>query len=119
EYDARLKHHDNHRLSRETALAGVITGLGRAREPGTGRITRYMMLSNRAGEFTVWGDELAHYPQSVHDPVNVYLSPGGAVMVSDIREGMPESHERMARPERVRMYSGATVRHVLEQMRQG
>ncbi|GHM57832.1 hypothetical protein ECZU51_65020 [Escherichia coli] len=54
EYDARLKHHDNHRLSRETALAGVITGLGRAREPGTGRITRYMMLSNRAGEFTVW-----------------------------------------------------------------
>ncbi|HFV0103825.1 TPA: conjugal transfer protein, partial [Escherichia coli] len=82
-------------------------------------ITRYMMLSNRAGEFTVWGDELAHYPQSVHDPVNVYLSPGGAVMVSDIREGMPESHERMARPERVRMYSGATVRHVLEQMRQG
>lgn len=40
-------------------------------------------------------------------------------MVSDIREGMPESHERMARPERVRMYSGATVRHVLEQMRQG
>lgn len=119
EYDARLKHHDNHRLSRETALAGVITGLGRAREPGTGRITRYMMLSNRAGEFTVWGDELAHYPQSVHDPVNVYLSPGGAVMVSDIREGMPESHETMARPERVRMYSGATVRHVLEQMRQG
>ncbi|HCO9423965.1 TPA: conjugal transfer protein, partial [Escherichia coli] len=119
EYDARLKHHDNHRLSRETALAGVITELGRAREPGTGRITRYMMLSNRAGEFTVWGDELAHYPQSVHDPVNVYLSPGGAVMVSDIREGMPESHETMARPERVRMYSGATVRHVLEQMRQG
>ncbi|MEB7245793.1 hypothetical protein NEN36_26350, partial [Escherichia coli] len=34
-------------------------------------------------------------------------------------EGMPESHETMARPERVRMYSGATVRHVLEQMRQG
>lgn len=63
EYDARLKHHDNHRLSRETALAGVITELGRAREPGTGRITRYMMLSNRAGEFTVWGDELAHYPR--------------------------------------------------------
>ncbi|MCZ5067684.1 hypothetical protein O5824_27630, partial [Escherichia coli] len=63
-------------------------------------------LSNRVGEFTVWGDELAHYPQSVHDQVNVYLSPGGAVMVSDIREGMPESHETLARPERVRMYSG-------------
>ncbi|MXE06843.1 conjugal transfer protein, partial [Escherichia coli] len=31
----------------------------------------------------------------------------------------PESHETMARPERVRMYSGATVRHVLEQMRLG
>ncbi|EOW7607572.1 conjugal transfer protein, partial [Escherichia coli] len=78
-----------------------------------------MMLSNRAGEFTVWGDELAHYPRSVHDPVNVYLSPGGAVMVTDIHAGRPESHETMARPERVRMYSGATVRHVLEQMRQG
>ncbi|ENC0730388.1 conjugal transfer protein, partial [Shigella sonnei] len=56
EHEARLKRHDNHRLSRETALVGVITELGRAREPGTGRITRYMMLSNRAGEFTVWGD---------------------------------------------------------------
>ncbi|EFL6011577.1 MobA/MobL family protein [Escherichia coli] len=119
EYDARLKHHDNHRLSRETALAGVITGLGRAREPGTGMITRYMILSNRAGEFTVWGDELADYPQSVHDQVNVYLSPGGAVMVTDIHSGLSESHETLARPERVRMYSGATVRHVLEQMRQG
>ncbi|MCW7437946.1 hypothetical protein OHD52_25335 [Escherichia coli] len=63
EHEARLKRHDNHRLSRETALVGVITELGRAREPGTGRITRYMMLSNRAGEFTVWGDELAHYPR--------------------------------------------------------
>ena len=119
EYDARLKHHDNHRLSRETALAGVITGLGRAREPGTGMITRYMILSNRAGEFTVWGDELADYPQSVHDQVNVYLSPGGAVMVTDIHSGLSESHETQARPERVRMYSGTTVRHVLEQMRQG
>ncbi|EFY6988707.1 TPA: MobQ family relaxase [Escherichia coli] len=119
EYDARLKHHDNHRLSRETALAGVITGLGRAREPGTGMITRYMILSNRAGEFTVWGDELADYPQNVHDQVNVYLSPGGAVMVTDIHSGLSESHETLARPERVRMYSGATVRHVLEQMRQG
>ncbi|MEA1172910.1 MobA/MobL family protein, partial [Escherichia coli] len=119
EYDARLKHHDNHRLSRETALAGVITGLGRAREPGTGMITRYMILSNRAGEFTVWGDELADYPQSVHDQVNVYLSPGGAVVVTDIHSGLSESHETLARPERVRMYSGATVRHVLEQMRQG
>ncbi|EIP2559244.1 MobQ family relaxase [Shigella flexneri] len=119
EYDARLKHHDNHRLSRETALAGVITGLGRAREPGTGMITRYMILSNRAGEFTVWGDELADYPQSVHDQVNVYLSPGGAVMVTDIHSGLSESHETLARPERVRMYSCATVRHVLEQMRQG
>lgn len=119
EYDARLKHHDNHRLSRETALAGVITGLGRAREPGTGMITRYMILSNRAGEFTVWGDELADYPQSVHDQVNVYLSPGGAVMVTDIHSGLSESHETLARPERVRMYSGTTVRHVLEQMRQG
>ncbi|HHY8754689.1 TPA: MobQ family relaxase, partial [Escherichia coli] len=119
EHEAQLKRHDNHRLSSETALVGVITGLGRAREPGTGRITRYMMLSNRAGEFTVWGDELAHYPQSVHDPVNVYLSPGGAVMVSDIHSGLSESHETLARPERVRMYSGATVRHVLEQMRQG
>lgn len=119
EYDARLKHHDNHRLSRETALAGVITGLGRAREPGTGMITRYMILSNRAGEFTVWGDELADYPQSVYDQVNVYLSPGGAVMVTDIHSGLSESHETLARPERVRMYSGATVRHVLEQMRQG
>ncbi|EGP2018068.1 MobA/MobL family protein [Escherichia coli] len=118
EYDARLKH-DNHRLSRETALAGVITGLGRAREPGTGMITRYMILSNRAGEFTVWGDELADYPQSVHDQVNVYLSPGGAVMVTDIHSGLSESHETLARPERVRMYSCATVRHVLEQMRQG
>lgn len=119
EYDARLKHHDNHRLSRETALAGVITGLGRAREPGTGMITRYMILSNRAGEFTVWGDELADYPQSVHDQVNVYLSPGGAVMVTDIHSGLSESHETLAWPERVRMYSCATVRHVLEQMRQG
>ncbi|OOI26109.1 MobQ family relaxase [Escherichia coli] len=119
EYDTRLKHHDNHRLSRETALAGVITGLGRAREPGTGMITRYMILSNRAGEFTVWGDELADYPQSVHDQVNVYLSPGGAVMVTDIHSGLSESHETLARPERVRMYSCATVRHVLEQMRQG
>ncbi|ENK0686363.1 MobA/MobL family protein [Shigella sonnei] len=119
EHEARLKHHDNHRLSRETALAGVITGLGRAREPGTGMITRYMILSNRAGEFTVWGDELADYPQSVHDQVNVYLSPGGAVMVTDIHSGLSESHETLARPERVRMYSGATVRHVLEQMRQG
>ena len=119
EYDARLKHHDNHRLSRETALAGVITGLGRAREPGTGMITRYMILSTRAGEFTVWGDELADYPQSVHDQVNVYLSPGGAVMVTDIHSGLSESHETLARPERVRMYSCATVRHVLEQMRQG
>jgi hypothetical protein len=119
EYDARLKHHDNHRLRRETALAGVITGLGRAREPGTGMITRYMILSNRAGEFTVWGDELADYPQSVHDQVNVYLSPGGAVMVTDIHSGLSESHETLARPERVRMYSGTTVRHVLEQMRQG
>ncbi|HFE3638344.1 TPA: MobQ family relaxase [Escherichia coli] len=119
EYDARLKHHDNHRLSRETALAGVITGLGRAREPGTGMITRYMILSNRSGEFTVWGDELADYPQSVHDQVNVYLSPGGAVMVTDIHSGLSESHETLARPERVRMYSCATVRHVLEQMRQG
>lgn len=119
EYDARLKHHDNHRLSRETALAGVITGLGRAREPGTSMITRYMILSNRAGEFTVWGDELADYPQSVHDQVNVYLSPGGAVMVTDIHSGLSESHETLARPERVRMYSCATVRHVLEQMRQG
>ncbi|MGJ8945844.1 hypothetical protein AB9K17_23350, partial [Salmonella enterica subsp. enterica serovar Kentucky] len=42
EYDSRLKHHDNHLLSRETGIAGVITGLGSAREPGTGRITRYM-----------------------------------------------------------------------------
>ncbi len=92
EYDARLKHHDNHRLSRETALAEVITGLGRAREPGTGMITRYMILSNRAGEFTVWGDELADYPQSVYDRVNVYLSPGGAVMVTDIHSGLSESH---------------------------
>ncbi|MGK3687166.1 hypothetical protein ACSLPA_33345, partial [Escherichia coli] len=40
EHEARLKRHDNHRLSRETALVGVITELGRAREPGTGRITR-------------------------------------------------------------------------------
>ncbi|EIG6529969.1 MobA/MobL family protein [Escherichia coli] len=117
EHEARLKRHDNHRLSRETALVGVITELGRTREPGTGRITRYMMLNNRSGKFTVWGDELAHYPQGEGDPVNVYLSPGGAVMVSDIRNGISESHETLARPERVRMYSGTTVRHLLEQMR--
>ncbi len=39
-------------------LRAVVTGYGEAPMPGNGEMTCYLLLHNRNGEYTLWGNEL-------------------------------------------------------------
>ncbi|MDF6984374.1 MobA/MobL family protein, partial [Escherichia coli] len=42
-------------------LSAVVTGYGEAPMPGNGEMTCYLLLHNRNGEYTLWGNELEKY----------------------------------------------------------
>ncbi len=47
--------------------------------PGTGKMTRYLLLHNRNGEYTLWGNELEKYRTRIFESVDLMRDRSGYI----------------------------------------
>ncbi len=85
-------------------LRAVVTGYGEAPMPGNGEMTCYLLLHNRNGEYTLWGNELEKYRTRIFESVDLMRDRSGYIC---------DRSEIGQRPPLQRVYSSATFEQLL------
>ncbi|MDO1801746.1 conjugal transfer protein, partial [Escherichia coli] len=88
-------------------LSAVVTGYGEAPMPGNGEMTCYLLLHNRNGEYTLWGNELEKYRTRIFERVDLMRDRSGKIC---------DRSEIGQRPPPQSVYSSATFEHLLTQV---
>ena len=88
-------------------LRAVVTGYGEAPMPGNGEMTCYLLLHNRNGEYTLWGNELEKYRTRIFESVDLMRDRSGYIC---------DRSEIGQRPPLQRVYSSATFEQLLTQV---
>lgn len=88
-------------------LRAVVTGYGEAPMPGNGEMTCYLLLHNRNGEYTLWGNELEKYRTRIFERVDLMRDRSGYIC---------DRSEIGQRPPLQRVYSSATFEQLLTQV---
>ena len=90
-------------------LSAVVTGYGEAPMPGNGEMTCYLLLHNRNGEYTLWGNELEKYRTRIFERVDLMRDRSGYIC---------DRSEIGQHPPLQRVYSSATFEQLLTQVGQ-
>lgn len=88
-------------------LSAVVTGYGEAPMPGNGEMTCYLLLHNRNGEYTLWGNELEKYRTRIFERVD---------LMRDRSDYICDRSEIGQHPPLQRVYSSATFEQLLTQV---
>ena len=88
-------------------LSAVVTGYGEAPMPGNGEMTCYLLLHNRNGEYTLWGNELEKYRTRIFECVDLMRDRSGYIC---------DRSEIVQHPPLQRVYSSATFEQLLTQV---
>ena len=88
-------------------LSAVVTGYGEAPMPGNGEMTCYLLLHNRNGEYTLWGNELEKYRARIFESVDLMRDRSGYIC---------DRSEIGQHPPLQRVYSSATFEQLLTQV---
>ena len=88
-------------------LRAVVTGYGEAPMPGNGEMTCYLLLHNRNGEYTLWGNELEKYRTRIFESVDLMRDRSGYIC---------DRSEIGQHPPLQRVYSSATFEQLLTQV---
>ena len=88
-------------------LSAVVTGYGEAPMPGNGEMTCYLLLHNRNGEYTLWGNELEKYRTRIFESVDLIRDRSGYIC---------DRSEIGQHPPLQRVYSSATFEQLLTQV---
>jgi hypothetical protein len=88
-------------------LSAVVTGYGEAPMPGNGEMTCYLLLHNRNGEYTLWGNELEKYRTRIFERVDLMRDRSGYIC---------DRSEIGQHPPLQRVYSSATFEQLLTQV---
>ena len=88
-------------------LSAVVTGYGEAPMPGNGEMTCYLLLHNRNGEYTLWGNELEKYRTRIFERVDLMHDRSGYIC---------DRSEIGQHPPLQRVYSSATFEQLLTQV---
>ncbi|WP_460989805.1 hypothetical protein, partial [Staphylococcus aureus] len=75
--------------------------------PGNGEMTCYLLLHNRNGEYTLWGNELEKYRTRIFESVDLMRDRSGYIC---------DRSEIGQRPPLQRVYSSATFEQLLTQV---
>ncbi|EMD0232200.1 MobA/MobL family protein [Escherichia coli] len=102
----QLRRNDNAVMD-SGVLKAVVTGYGEAPMPGNGEMTCYLLLHNRNGEYTLWGNELEKYRARIFESVDLMRDRSGYICErSEIGQHPPLQH----------VYSSATFEQLLTQV---
>ena len=88
-------------------LRAVVTGYGEAPMPGNGEMTCYLLLHNRNGVYTLWGNELEKYRTRIFESVDLIRDRSGYIC---------DRSEIGQHPPLQRVYSSATFEQLLTQV---
>ncbi|EFF9567742.1 MobA/MobL family protein [Salmonella enterica] len=88
-------------------LSAAVTGYGEAPMPGNGEMTCYLLLHNRNGEYTLWGNELEKYRTRIFECVDLMRDRSGYIC---------DRSEIVQHPPLQRVYSSATFEQLLTQV---
>ncbi|MEH4226114.1 conjugal transfer protein, partial [Escherichia coli] len=88
-------------------LSAVVTGYGEAPMPGNWEMTCYLLLHNRNGEYTLWGNELEKYRTRIFERVDLMRDRSGYIC---------DRSEIGQHPPLQRVYSSATFEQLLTQV---
>ena len=102
----QLRRNDNAVMD-SGVLKAVVTGYGEAPMPGNGEMTCYLLLHNRNGEYTLWGNELEKYRTRIFERVDLMRDRSGYIC---------DRSEIGQRPPLQRVYSSATFEQLLTQV---
>ena len=102
----QLRRNDNAVMD-SGVLKAVVTGYGEAPMPGNGEMTCYLLLHNRNGEYTLWGNELEKYRARIFERVDLMRDRSGYIC---------DRSEIGQRPPLQRVYSSATFEQLLTQV---
>ena len=102
----QLRRNDNAVMD-SGVLKAVVTGYGEAPMPGNGEMTRYLLLHNRNGEYTLWGNELEKYRTRIFERVDLMRDRSGYIC---------DRSEIGQHPPLQRVYSSATFEQLLTQV---
>ncbi|EMZ6657718.1 MobA/MobL family protein [Salmonella enterica] len=96
-------------------LSAVVTGYGEAPMPGNGEMTCYLLLHNRNGEYTLWGNELEKYRTRIFERVDLMIFERVDLM-RDRSGYICDRSEIGQHPPLQRVYSSATFEQLLTQV---
>lgn len=102
----QLRQNDNAVMD-SGVLSAVVTGYGEAPMPGNGEMTSYLLLHNRNGEYTLWGNELEKYRTRIFERVDLMRDRSGYIC---------DRSEIGQHPPLQRVYSSATFEQLLTQV---
>ena len=102
----QLRRNDNAVMD-SGVLKAVVTGYGEAPMPGNGEMTCYLLLHNRNGEYTLWGNELEKYRTRIFESVDLMRDRSGYIC---------DRSEIGQHPPLQRVYSSATFEQLLTQV---
>ena len=102
----QLRRNDNAVMD-SGVLKAVVTGYGEAPMPGNGEMTCYLLLHNRNGEYTLWGNELEKYRARIFESVDLMRDRSGYIC---------DRSEIGQHPPLQRVYSSATFEQLLTQV---
>lgn len=102
----QLRRNDNAVMD-SGVLKAVVTGYGEAPMPGNGEMTCYLLLHNRNGEYTLWGNEMEKYRARIFESVDLMRDRSGYIC---------ERSEIGQRPPLQHVYSSATFEQLLTQV---
>ena len=102
----QLRRNDNAVMD-SGVLKAVVTGYGEAPMLGNGEMTCYLLLHNRNGEYTLWGNELEKYRTRIFESVDLMRDRSGYIC---------DRSEIGQRPPLQRVYSSATFEQLLTQV---
>ena len=102
----QLRRNDNAVMD-SGVLKAVVTGYGEAPMPGNGEMTCYLLLHNRNGEYTLWGNELEKYRARIFERVDLMRDRSGYIC---------DRSEIGQHPPLQRVYSSATFEQLLTQV---
>jgi hypothetical protein len=102
----QLRRNDNAVMD-SGVLKAVVTGYGEAPMLGNGEMTCYLLLHNRNGEYTLWGNELEKYRARIFESVDLMRDRSGYIC---------ERSEIGQRPPLQHVYSSATFEQLLTQV---
>ena len=94
----QLRRNDNAVMD-SGVLKAVVTGYGEAPMPGNGEMTCYLLLHNRNGEYTLWGNELEKYRARIFESVDLMRDRSGYICErSEIGQRPPLQHVYYSAP---------------------